>query len=72
MLKDPRAKQSVANFHAQWLELNKLEGAAKDPTLFPEFDATLRLRAAKGDRDVRRRGLLERRLVRRAAHGSRT
>lgn len=42
MLKDPRAKQSVANFHAQWLELGKLETAPKDATLFPDFDLAMR------------------------------
>ncbi len=42
MLKDPRAKHSIANFHAQWLELGKLETASKDPALFPDFDAALR------------------------------
>lgn len=42
MLKDPRAKHSIANFHAQWLELGKLETASKDPALFPDFDAAMR------------------------------
>jgi hypothetical protein len=42
LLKDPRAKVAVANFHAQWLELPKLDTIAKDPTMFPEFDASLR------------------------------
>jgi hypothetical protein len=42
MLKDPRAKESVANFHAQWLELGKLESVAKDPVMFPDFNAAMR------------------------------
>jgi len=42
MMKDPRAKESVANFHAQWLELDKLESAPKDATLFPDFDVAMR------------------------------
>lgn len=42
MLKDPRSKQAVGNFHAQWLELGHLELTSKDPVLFPQFDAALR------------------------------
>jgi hypothetical protein len=42
MLKDPRAKASVANFHAQWLELPKLASIAKDPAMYPDFDASIR------------------------------
>ncbi|RLB47797.1 MAG: hypothetical protein DRJ42_24610, partial [Deltaproteobacteria bacterium] len=42
MLDDPRARASVDNFHTQWLGLRHLEGATKDPTLFPEFTEELR------------------------------
>ncbi|MGZ3474233.1 MAG: DUF1592 domain-containing protein [Polyangiales bacterium] len=42
LLKDPRAKAAVANFHAQWLELPKLASIAKDPAMFPDFDASIR------------------------------
>ena len=30
------------SFHEQWLSLDKLAGTSKDPTLFPEFTATLK------------------------------
>lgn len=42
MLKDPRAKAAVANFHRQWMELDHLEEVPKDPNVFPEFDDALR------------------------------
>ena len=37
MLKDPRARESVAYFHAQWLELNKLDEISKAGSVFPEY-----------------------------------
>jgi hypothetical protein len=51
MLKDPRAKDSIANFHNQWLELGKLESASKDPTLYPGFDAAMRT-SMKGETEA--------------------
>ena len=41
MLNDPRAKTMVARFHREWLHLYRLEGAEKDPSLYPLFDAKL-------------------------------
>ena len=42
LLGDPRAHQTLAIFHEQWLDLAKIEEAEKDPRLFPTFDAPLR------------------------------
>lgn len=42
MMDDPRASRGIRHFHRQWLELDELEGATKDPELFPAFDAQLR------------------------------
>jgi hypothetical protein len=39
MMKDPRARAAVANFHRQWMELDHLEEVPKDPKVYPEFDA---------------------------------
>jgi hypothetical protein len=41
MLRDPRAKESIASFHADWLGLQRLEQATRDPLLFPEWSAEL-------------------------------
>lgn len=41
MLEDPRAKESIASFHADWLGLQRLEQATRDPALFPEWNAEL-------------------------------
>jgi hypothetical protein len=45
MLKDPRNRhrRMVSRFHSQWLGLEDLDSVEKDPTLFPEFAATLPL-----------------------------
>lgn len=46
LLATPAAKQSVAHFHRQWLRLDGIASAAKDPQLFPAYSgeapATLR------------------------------
>ena len=42
MLKTDKFQRSVESFHEQWLSLGKLAGTSKDPTLFPEFTATLK------------------------------
>lgn len=39
MIKDPRARAAVANFHRQWMELDHLEEIPKDPKIYPDFDA---------------------------------
>lgn len=41
MLKDPRAREAVAHFHEQWLGLGALDGLAKDPVAFPDYNAQL-------------------------------
>jgi len=42
MIADPRARQSVANFHAQWLQLDAIDTANKSSEVFPEFDDHVR------------------------------
>lgn len=42
MLQAPRARQMVVDFHAQWLDLDRLERTSKDATLYPEFSEVLR------------------------------
>lgn len=42
MLKDPRARDAIASFHAQWLDLSKLAGLGKDPARYPQFSPALR------------------------------
>jgi hypothetical protein len=42
LLRDPRARAAANEFFAQWLILGALDDEAKDATLFPEFDDTLR------------------------------
>jgi hypothetical protein len=37
MIKDPRAKTAVSNFHNEWLSLSAVQGASKDPTMFPTW-----------------------------------
>ncbi len=39
MLEDPRARDQMVWFHEQWLGLTDIERVAKDPALFPGFDA---------------------------------
>lgn len=41
MVRDPRAYDTVASFHAQWLDLEELALLTKDPERFPQFDADL-------------------------------
>ena len=44
MLAHPRARNTLAeSFAGQWLGLRKLRNASPDPTVFPEFDETLRV-----------------------------
>jgi len=42
MLADPKARQAVANFHQQWLKLDKIDRLEKDATVFPSFQPELR------------------------------
>jgi hypothetical protein len=42
MLGDPRAHAVVANFHRQWLELDKLTDLEKDRTIYPAWQDDLR------------------------------
>jgi hypothetical protein len=38
MLDDPRARESIAAFHTQWVGLHNVDELFKDPALFPMFD----------------------------------
>ena len=42
LLKDKRSQALVDNFGSQWLQLRDLRHAVRDPSLFPQFDDTLR------------------------------
>jgi hypothetical protein len=41
LLASPRAKLTVARFHADWLDLGGFAGVEKDPNLFPAFSASV-------------------------------
>jgi hypothetical protein len=45
LLRAPRAREAVKNFHRQWLELEKitevLSGIGKDPEFFPDYDPAI-------------------------------
>jgi hypothetical protein len=41
MLKDPKAKQALADFFTQWLAISDLHNVAKDSKAFPTFTAEL-------------------------------
>jgi hypothetical protein len=47
LLGDARARRMIARFHEVWFERDKVDGAAKSPLLFPEFDDEVR--TALGD-----------------------
>jgi hypothetical protein len=42
MLADPKAQALIDNFAGQWLFIRKIDEVMPDPTLFPQFDASLR------------------------------
>jgi hypothetical protein len=42
MLDDPRARDAVANFHAQWLGLSRIDTLAKDASVYPTYTPSLR------------------------------
>jgi hypothetical protein len=37
LIADPRAKAAIADFHRQWLQLDKMTTMSRDKTLFPAF-----------------------------------
>ena len=41
MLADPRARAAIRNMHEQWLEVDLVEAAMKDATMFPEWSPEL-------------------------------
>ena len=42
MLESDRAKDTIRNFHKQWLLLTQLENVTKDTSVYPVFDSSLR------------------------------
>lgn len=42
LLADPRARLAIARFFAQWLDLDRIENAAKSTELYPSFDDAMR------------------------------
>lgn len=42
MLEDPRARDAVANFHAQWLGLGRIDTISKDASVYPAYTPALR------------------------------
>jgi hypothetical protein len=42
LIKDPKAQQTLAVFHEQWLGLEKIDQIDKDPAVFPNYDPALR------------------------------
>ncbi|MEM9458205.1 MAG: DUF1588 domain-containing protein [Myxococcota bacterium] len=41
MLEDPRAREGIAGFHEQWLEIEDLASTGKHPDVFPQYDEAL-------------------------------
>lgn len=41
MLADPKARDTIASFHQQWLGVDELEHVEKNPEMFPDYDASL-------------------------------
>lgn len=41
MLADPRASAAIQGFFAQYFDLGRLDGIARDPTTYPQFSSTL-------------------------------
>jgi hypothetical protein len=41
MVDDPRTRETVRDFHDQWLRLTELDQLEKDPTVYPTFDPTI-------------------------------
>jgi hypothetical protein len=39
MIDDPRARAAVADFHRQWLELDRITNMSRDAALFPAFNS---------------------------------
>jgi hypothetical protein len=42
MLADPRARDTINEFHEQWLAIDEIGSLEKDAAVFPEFDPALR------------------------------
>src|SRR5206468_698737 len=42
MLDDPRARDTIAHFHDQWLGIIDLDQTEKDPTVYPAWDDQLK------------------------------
>ncbi len=42
LLDDPRASETIANFHLQWLHVDDMTAVDKDAELFPDFNESLK------------------------------
>jgi hypothetical protein len=42
LMADPRFRDTLLSFHQEWLQLDALAGAEKDPQLFPQWNPALR------------------------------
>lgn len=43
MVKDPRAREALGEFHEQWLDFRRVASVGKDPVVFPEWSAAVSL-----------------------------
>ena len=68
LLADPKAKDTVARFFTDWLELDRLSQATKNATTVPEYTAGAARRDGQRDRDVRSERRVRRR--RQAGHAA--
>ena len=50
MMGEPRAKEMIARFHEQWLQLTRINSLEKDPAVFPGFSSAV---AAAMQQEVR-------------------
>ncbi len=41
LLADSRARDAIASFHTQWMGVDELEHATKDPDMFPDWNLTM-------------------------------
>ncbi len=60
LLRDPRAQETVASFHDQLLQLQKVFDVTRNTTLFPEFSAALRQSMANEQRTFVRHVIFDR------------
>ena len=59
MLASPKAEETIAAFHTQWLGVAELEHVEKNPEMFPGYDSTLAASMKKDVADFARWVMLE-------------